>query len=178
MSIETATQDAAFAHHVVDLGLRQLGKPYAWAGRGEWAVRVDPADGQSKIVTVRSLGCDSLAFDCAGLVLWAAHMAGGPDLRGWWGADHLWQQLPPAVDGEFSLSFYGAKGHATHVALELGRGLILEAAGGDSSTLTATDAMVRGASVRVGFEHRGDKLGSRSLAGLRSLPVKPPLLHP
>lgn len=164
---EAAMLDSAFARNVVTAALRQLGLPYLWAGRGDWYVR------GTEMRPVRDAGCDFLAFDCAGLVGWSCWKAGGPDLRNWWAADHLYQALPFSRPDEFSLAFYGPRAHATHVAIELGRGLVLEAAGGDSTTTTYEAALKRGARVRVGFEQRTDKLGSRSLAGLRSLPLRP-----
>lgn len=162
-----------FDERAVEIALQQVGTPYIWAGRGDYAVR----DGKN--VPINALGCDR-GFDCSGLVTWATWKAGGPDLRGWWNANELWKALPDLDDdaGEeddwFALAFYGARGVATHVAIKLGRGLVLEAATGDSSTLTLTDAMKKGAFVRVGFEKRADLLGYRSLNAIQRLPQRPP----
>lgn len=171
----------SFDRATVAIGYTQLGRPYSWAARGEWAVRKNAA-GLFVNVPVGDLGFNGLAFDCAGLVLWSAFRAGGPDLRGWWSADHLWKFLPMfaadehAGDDSFRLNFYGseAKG-ATHVSFDLGRGQVLEAAGGDSTTLTPADAAARPAAhVRVGFGMRGDLLGTRSLRAVARLPIRPP----
>lgn len=155
--------EAAFVGH---LG-RQMGLPYVWAGQGEWAVR----DG--RIVATDSLGCDSRAFDCAGLVKWCAYKAGGPDLRGWWSADHLWRSLPPAVPGELALVFFGPRARATHVEVEIRPGVLVGANGGDETTLTCADALKRGAMVRMHNDTRVDRLGSRSLDALKYLPIRP-----
>lgn len=167
-----------FDQRVVDFALGQLGRPYLWAACGDWAVRPDPVTHQLRNVDVATLGALGNAFDCVGLVKWAAWRAGSADLRGWWSADHLWHQLPVADEPEGSdwnrLVFFGLGGHASHVAIDLGRGLVLEAAGGDATTLTALDADKRGARVRVGRCYRGDLLGTRSLAAVARLPVRPP----
>jgi hypothetical protein len=160
--------DKKFIRRFVESAMQQLGRPYVWAGRGDFAVR------NLQNVDVRTLGCDSLAFDCAGLVTWAAHKAGALDLRGWWGAQHLFDALPAAVPGEFSLSFYGrSPSEITHVGIDLTHEIILEAAGGDQRTLTYLDAIKQNALVRIGFERRADKMGTRSLSALRYLPLHP-----
>jgi cell wall-associated NlpC family hydrolase len=165
-----------FDELVVDFALHQLGAPYAWAGRGEYCVRPGP-DSQPAIFPVTSQGFGSLAFDCAGLVDWAVWKAGGPDLRGWWGADHLWQRLPERLPDDppdaYRLAFYGHAGRASHIGIALAKGLVIEAAGGDQTTLTYADAMRRGAYVRIGRSSRIDLLGYRSLLAAKFLPLKP-----
>lgn len=156
-----------FEEAFLDAALHQVGLPYLWAARGEWVVR------GVGIVSAKSLGCDSRAFDCSGLVTWAAWKAGAVDLRHWWGADMLFRRLPDPEPGALGLVFYGHRSRATHVAIELRPGVVLEAGGGDSTTLTCLDAMKRGARVRVGLDHRTDRLGFRSAAALKSLAVKP-----
>jgi cell wall-associated NlpC family hydrolase len=156
-----------FEKDFLDQALHQVGLPYLWAARGDWAVRDVSA------VSTKSLGCDSLAFDCSGLVTWAAWRAGAVDLRHWWGADGLFRRLPDPEPDALALVFYGPRARATHVAIELRRGVVLEAAGGDETTLTYTDAAIRGARVRVGLDRRADRLGSRSVLALKSLSLKP-----
>lgn len=168
-----------FDQLAVDFALAQLGAPYIWAGRGDWYVS------EGKILSTTNLGDPKvrLVFDCAGLVLWAAFRAGADsDGRGWWGADTLWTHLPERLPDEPAdanrLVFYGSPARASHVALDLGRGIVLEAAGGDSRT-TSLEAAAKGvgygpARVRVGREHRLDRLGYRSLLALKTLPSRPP----
>jgi len=159
-----------FSRAVVKKALSQLGKPYIWAGRGDFVVSA------GKQVHPATLGCPEFAFDCAGLVGWAAWRSGAQDLRGWWGAQHLATALPPRQPGEpFELAFYGRDmAHVTHVAIHLGGGLVLEAAGGDATTLTYADALRRAARVRIDFDGRVDGLCTRSLEGLKFLTYQPP----
>ena len=156
-----------FEKDFLDAALHQVGLPYLWAARGDWAVR------DTAIVTTESLGCDHLAFDCSGLVTWAAYRAGAVDLRHWWGADSLFRRLPDPEPDALALVFYGPRARATHVAIELRRGVVLEAAGGDETTLTYVDAAKRGARVRVGIDRRADRLGVRSVLALKSLTPRP-----
>ena len=155
-----------FDEMVVQAALRKVGTPYIWAGKGDYCVR----DG--RVLRMPEMGCDE-AFDCSGLVTWAVREAGGPDLRATWGAARMWQELPDLDEeaGEdddwFALALYGTKQRATHVALELGRGLLLDASGGDSATLTLKDALNANAFVRVHLDTRKDLLGYRSLVALR-----------
>lgn len=196
-----------FDELVVDQALKQLGAPYLWAGRGTWLVRDVPGpDGKvlkGQIVHPSDpvVGCPAsvpLVFDCAGLVLYCARRAGwlGPgasalDGLGEWGADTLLDHLPEYdLSGERPgdcnrLVFYGPLGgRATHVAIDIGRGLIIEAAGGDQTTLTYADAQKRTrmyqwpAAVAVRREFRRDRLGSRSLLALQYLPSRPPVAYP
>lgn len=167
-----------FDQRVADLAMEQRGAPYLWAARGDFAVRTDPITQQLVNVSVASLGVAGLAFDCAGLVTWCAWKCGAADLRGWWSADHLWHLLPerePLEKDDWDrLIFFGLGDHATHVSIDIGRGRIVEAAGGDRTTLTALDAdRRRGARVRDGRSHRGDLLGYRSLAAVARLSVRP-----
>ena len=160
-----------FTRAVVGWALKQVGKPYIWAGRGDYVLR----DG--KRVSTAAVGVDGgLVFDCSGLVTAAIKAASGVDLTLNWNADRLWRQLPVADeetddgDDNYRLRFYGPKqGPASHVAITLGNGLIIEAAGGDSKTLTYKDALMSGACVAVRFETRVDVKGNRSLNAARRL---------
>ena len=160
-----------FTRAVVGWALKQVGKPYIWAGRGDYVLR----DG--KRVSTAAVGVDGgLVFDCSGLVTAAIKAASGVDLTLNWNADRLWRQLPVADeetddgDDNYRLRFYGPKqGPASHVAITLGNGLIIEAAGGDSKTLTYKDALMSGACVAVRFETRTDVKGNRSLNAARRL---------
>lgn len=188
-----------FDEQVVDLALRQVGAPYLWSARGDYVVRDErlPSGavlaGQQFNVHSAQVGVPAglSAFDCAGLVTWAAWKAGAADIRGWWGADTLYEHLPEYdASGERPgdcnrLVFYGALGgRATHVAIDIGRGLVIEAAGGDATTLTYQDALKRTrlspwpAAVAVRREFRRDRLGSRSLLAAQHLPARPPGAYP
>ena len=160
-----------FTRAVVDFALKQAGKPYIWAGRGDFVVR------DERKVSTAAVGVDGgNVYDCSGLVTDAIRAAGGPDLRLNWNADRLWRALPVVdaesddSDDDFRLRFYGAKGGiATHVAIAIGNGLVIEAAGGDSKTLTYKDAVLSGACVAIRFEQRKDVKGNRSLNAARRL---------
>jgi len=170
-----------FDEDVVEQALKYLGSPYIWAGKGDYCVR--KVEGVDKVLPIATTGTDK-GFDCSGLITWAVLKAGGPDLRGFWGAQAMWAALPlldedaGEDDDWFSLALYGTPKRATHVAIVLtpgARSLVLEAGGGDQRTLTMRDAMtVRdGAFVRVCFEKRKDFLGYRSLSALRKQRPKP-----
>lgn len=180
-----------FDQQVVELALGQLGAPYLWAGRGNWCVRGPVGHGTITPVAEQGVppsrpaggGEPGLAFDCAGLVGWAAWRCGAPDLRGLWGADTFWHWLPEYDPGGedpgecHRLVFYGQLSRIIHVAIDLGRGLVLEAAGGDETTLLYSDATRRPmARVRVGPELRRDRVGSRSLLAVQHLPRDPSTL--
>lgn len=163
-----------FAQACVAWALRRLGDPYIWAGEGEWCVRGPVGAGQ--ILSVAEVGCPGYGFDCAGLVKRAALAANpqGPDLRGPWGAQHLFWHLPEAREGDIRLVFYGVGDVASHVGFDLGNHLVLEASGGDATTLTYANALHRNAKVRIGFEQRPDRIGYRSLEAVAGLPKQPP----
>lgn len=163
-----------FSKTLVRHALEQIGRPYIWAGEGDFVVRRG-ASGDLVPVTPESQGVIGLCFDCAGLVKYAALKAGSKyDTRGWWGADHLFTELPLRDPSEpFECRFYGRDQRATHIEIGLGNGLVLGAAGGDASTLTLSDAQKRGAKVRIAFETRRDFLAARSLEALQNLPFKP-----
>lgn len=160
-----------FTRAVVGYALKQVGKPYIWAGRGDFVLR----DG--KKVKTAMVGVDGgNVYDCSGLVTDAIRAADGTDLRLNWNADALWRALPNVDtetddgDDDYRLRFYGPKGgRATHIAIALGNGLIIEASGGDSKTLTYKDAVLAGACVQCHFETRRDVLGTRSLNAARRL---------
>jgi cell wall-associated NlpC family hydrolase len=149
-----------FAQRVVRLALAKLGKPYIWGANGEltWAM--------PRPVPTLTHGVLE-AYDCAGLVKDSVFDAMGPDVRWTWNAQQMWELLPAPTLGEpFVLRLYGHLPHVSHVAIDLGNGLVLEASGGDQTTTTYTEAARRGAKVRVGFEQRGDFLGKRSLSAM------------
>ncbi len=148
-----------FPRRCVAWALKRQGMPYIWGGKGETTWTPTNPRPTAQVAQTPE------GYDCSGLVASAVLAAGGPDVRFHWSAQTMWDQLPATTDGDdFALVLYG-KGTArvTHVAIELGRGLVLEAAGGDQTTRTYLDAMRRGASVSINFETRSDRLGRRSL---------------
>jgi hypothetical protein len=159
-----------FANKLVEFARSKVGVPYIWAGRSDFYV-VGGA-----IKPIADAGCPE-AFDCAGLIDWAAWRAGANDLRWWWGADHLFKLLPePGPDEVFRLRLYGTPQHAWHVALDLGDGTMLEAAGGDHTTLTADIAAAHNARVRIDPVRSFQFLGFRSVDALAAAPRVPPVL--
>lgn len=56
---------------------------------------------------------------------------------------------PPATGEEGSILFFGIGGRVNHVAYQLSPALMLEAGGGDSSTLTQEIAAQRNAFIRI-----------------------------
>lgn len=124
-----------FTHDELLLGyaLRMVGLPYIWGG-------ASPLVG----------------FDCSGLVMELLAAGGrvkhGTDASSQALYNHLRSvgQKPLDVPKFGALAFYGRhKADITHVGFCLGDTLMLEAAGGDKTTKTATDAKLRNACVRV-----------------------------
>lgn len=134
----------------------KLGRPYIWAGKGDWAVR------GGLVVPMSSLGCD-WGCDCSGLLTTTVRELGGEDLRGAWGSKRMFEALPePAPDEELLVCCY-----PNHVALGLGgTTFTLEAAGGDQTTLDAKTAQAAGARVQFGYATHSNLLGVRSLRAL------------
>lgn len=103
-------------------------------------------------------------IDCSGLVSWCLHRFGVLQL----GLDA--QDIYKTVHGsgtslsepkEGSLVFYGKSVNAIdHIAYALDKFMVIEAAGGDSSTTSLKEAQKRGACVRLSaFNYRKDLLG-------------------
>lgn len=160
-----------FANRLLEFARSKLGTPYIWAGRGDYYVV------NKQIRAISEAGC-SEGFDCAGLIGWSAWRAGALDLRGWWGANHFWHFLPePLASETFKLRLYGTPDHgAWHVALDLGDGTMLEAAGGDHTTVSLADALAHGARVRIDPVRSFQLLGFRSVDALAAAPRIPPAL--
>ncbi len=137
--------------------------PYVWGGKGD---RIWTPEGVRINTYVDHVGGNLIGdvFDCAGLITTCLFRAGGPDLRFTHGAKHLRALLPelsiPYESNGLVLRFYPG-----HVALKLcesaiGPVAVLEAAGGDSTTLAPT---ARGY-VRCNRERRDDFECERSLS--------------
>lgn len=136
----------------LDAALSQVGAPYIWGGKGGKQFRVDPSRGPG--LYAHSFGRN--VFDCSGLVTWAALEAGGLDQRGELSAKIILERFQPAPNEWESgvLRLYPG-----HVAIVLCEEIVLEAAGGDSSTLVITP----NARVRAGFERRTDFIAARRM---------------
>lgn len=101
---------------------RFIGRPYIWAGDGT--------------------GPKNMGFDCSGLVLeglWAFGYYDGQDMtadgiRKWCSKNH--DAVPQKWASRGDLLFFGSDGSASHCAVCIGDGLMLEAGGGGRSCLT------------------------------------------
>jgi cell wall-associated NlpC family hydrolase len=116
-----------------DLLVSQLGLPYKWGGS-------NPLDG----------------FDCSGLVCFAFQSFGIFPNKYRTTSQGIYNRLlkeskTPEDTATFgSLAFYGqGKTKINHVGIMLNGELMVEAAGGDSSTLFLQDAKKQGACVRI-----------------------------
>lgn len=145
---------------VAHAALRFIGCPYVWKGKG------------LELWTPQGLqrhGYGTHVFDCSGLIGMALLTAGGKDRRATHAAQTYFDEFPAIDNAEMfgALRFYGVGPKAiTHISLSLGNGLIIEAAGGDSTTTTLQAAKARpNAKVRVGFDIRRDLVGARLLPG-------------
>lgn len=121
--------------------------PYIWGGKGDqlWT----PSGVISNPFAVE-------VFDCSGLVTTCLKRAGGPDLRWSHGAKQLREQCP--ADGEgIRLRFYPG-----HVAILVGPNEVIEAAGGDQTTIYPKP----GGHVRRGRDLRASHLSEGSLSAL------------
>lgn len=146
----------ARAQSVLEWAQRKVGAPYVWRGKG---LQVWTPAGLARHDWAEEV------FDCSGLVTCAVHACGGPDWRATHSAQTLFDVLAPALPWAVgALRLYGkSPRQVTHVALVLGQGSIVEAAGGDARTTTPALARARGAAVRVGPERRSDFVGARQL---------------
>lgn len=147
----------------VDLMIEQakLGRPYVWGGKGDklWTpkgVIANPfADSHGEV------------FDCAGLIATMLYRAGGPDVRFTHRAKDLQAELKAARDRGYGSPFdttdLRCRFYPGHIAFTLRSAplVIIEAAGGDSTTL----APKPGGRVRWGRERRTDFLAELSLSG-------------
>lgn len=149
----------------VDAALSQQGAPYIWGGKGNLLFKdgklvkhkfVKPKDPQS-IIDV---------FDCSGLVTWALNLItmGKVDLRGTHSAKTILDTFPlvehSSEDGNLIL-------YPSHVSIDLGRGRVVDAHRGDSSTLSLLDALNANAKVEA---HRIVR-PAHTVLGYRRIPL-------
>lgn len=126
--------------NLVPFALSLLGKPYLWGGK-------NPLTG----------------FDCSGFVEWVLS-AYGIDPPGVVNSQAIYEYFLKdnkclhEVLGPGSLCFYGkSTKEITHIALMVNQFQLIEAGGGDSSTVSLEEAKKRGACVRLKpLGHRKD----------------------
>jgi hypothetical protein len=172
MTPEWASLAASFEFKVWRSAAKQLGAPYIWTGKGDAAwdvVKGLRPWGASEIATGRK------AFDCSGLVTWAAREATGIDVRAKWsaGAIHAATVAHANAPPLFAwLTFYG-RPKVDHIAIAFRPrgglplpGVVLEAAGAGSDCTSEALAIQKGASVRLTRDVRTDAVGSVPLWAL------------
>lgn len=154
----------SFEEKFVDIALSFQGSHYIWGGHGHLITKggrltphpfTDPNDATKRL----------MVFDCSGLITTSLWMASGGkiDLRTSHGSLAIWETFPEAkaaLDGVI-LCYPG------HVSIDLGRDRVVDAHGGDSTTLTVLDAMQRRARVEVHRINRNPK----TLLGMRRIPL-------
>lgn len=148
----------------VDAALSFQGCHYIWGGKGKYIFNsklemhkfTDPDD-QQMLLNV---------FDCSGLVTVALHMAtvGKLDLRGSHSAQTILDTFPECDRdfGDGCLILYPG-----HVAVDLGRGRVVDAHRGNASTTSVLAAIQANARVEV---HR-DIRPARTILGYRKVPL-------
>lgn len=146
----------------VDEALSQLGCPYVWGGKG-YLIHNGYTLKPHKFTTNDEIAKPLRVYDCSGLVthsLWVAsnHKI---DLRATHSAKAIFDTFPvTSIDEDGCLLLYPG-----HVAICLGRGRVVDAQGGDETTKTPLDALMRNASVQA---HR---INRTNCIGVRRIPV-------
>lgn len=142
---------------IVNIALKYIGSPYVWMGKGDlmWT-----PTGPAK----NTFASTPFVFDCSGLIAHCIYKATGLDLRMTHNAQ-LMHDTFPIASGEPQLGDILLCGKSdetvTHVQFDLGRKMVCESAGGDSSTTTPQAAFARGAQVRAGTQIRSDIVATR-----------------
>lgn len=139
---------------------KQLGAPYVWAAKGLGLSGEEPKP--AAMVP---------AFDCSGLVTHSMWVATGVDHRAFYGSQALFNSCKDVGDlilkPELTLVpfpgwlYFCGKNprNISHVGIYLGPSMVLEAAGGDHTTISVALAKARGARVRIGPQLRRDIVG-------------------
>lgn len=151
-----------FVDRFLEAAASRVGAPYIWAGKGGYRI-----DAQGLTVPLSPFG-----YDCSGLVTSSLHEAGYNDHRNNWNAQAMFDQLGQALTPRMPcLAFFGGDAKSIHhvcICLEeFIDGWVLEAAGGDQTTLSAEPGK------RVYF-HRGAFWGPAHCQGYRALPAVQP----
>lgn len=123
-------------------------------------------------------------FDCSGLVTWSLKRAGGPDLRGSFHAQRLFDgcaEIRAGDEKRGDLAFYGSgpKG-IKHVAICLGDGSVLSASGASPAVKDIATAISIGARVKIHrkVEYRRDFVAIRRNSFIDKIPDKRPEVKP
>ena len=149
----------------VDAALSFQGCHYIWQGKGKyiWTPSKLMLHGFSDLNDPQLL---LNVFDCSGLVTVALHMAtvGKLDLRGSHSAQTILDTFPECDKdfGDGCLILYQG-----HVAIDLGRGRVVDAHRGNSHTTSVLAAIQANARVEV---HR-DVRPARTILGYRKVPL-------
>lgn len=147
----------------VDAAVSFQGAPYIWGGKGSFVFD----EGKLKQHKIKNLDNEPLmVFDCSGLVTVALQMAtlNKLDLRASHSAKTMLDTFPICDEnfGDGCLLLY-----PQHVAIDLGRGRVVDANRGTSKIVTVLDAMQNRAKVEV---HRTIRAPS-TLLGYRRIPL-------
>lgn len=149
----------------VDCALKYIGCHYIWEGKGNkiWTFKQGLVDHKFCELTDNTKLLN--VFDCSGLVTHCLMMVtqGRIDLRGSHSAHTIFDTFPVAVDEKDGV----LRLYSGHVAISLGNGRVVEAAGGDETTTSIQAAIDRRAQVRAGKDLRP----SSQLLGLRRIPL-------
>lgn len=149
----------------IDVALAAQGCHYIWGGKGYLQFK---DGGLKRHNFVDDKNVQLPVFDCSGLVTDALFKTTGMDLRGTHSSRVMLETFPIVEPDdrdelpEGSLILY-----PVHVAIDLGRGLVLDANGGDKTTVTILDAIQRGARVEV---HRTNRPRA-TILGYRRIPL-------
>ncbi len=154
----------------VEIALAQQGRPYIWGGKGQYAFK----DGKLQKHPFMELddGAQPISvFDCSGLVTHALWQMGIADLRATHSAAEILRTFPETTEahGDGTLILYPG-----HVAVDLGRGRVVDAHRGDHTTTSILEANQRRARVEI---HRDIRPHS-SILGYRRVPLDKSELKP
>jgi cell wall-associated NlpC family hydrolase len=118
--------------------MRDIALQITWAHLNEW---------------YRWGGDDPSGFDCSGFIVEILKSVGLIGRDSDYSAQSLWnqfksKQVPTPKAG--TLVFFGkSKDEITHIEMCIGKGLSIGASGGDSSTLTVEDAIIKNAFIKI-----------------------------
>lgn len=145
----------------VEIAASYIGCPYIWQGKGD---QIWTPQG-----LVKNTFPNKLVFDCSGLITFALDKLnrisnlGLPNMIGTHSSRTIFDTFPITKTYECGTLLLYPK----HVAIDLGRGFVLDASGGDETTTSPIEALRRGASVKIHFNRRKPE----TLLGIRTIPL-------